>query len=699
MLNELFSMSQSLERCGLLVTSRHERLKKNPNVDAFILGIGEDGLVASIEFCPRERTKEIFNINSGENGVSFPGFKLSGPLWIINETAQPLVERLRRIKKESVSERLTLLEQIIHDATFASDSAKDRFLESNLHEFPAKVQQLLGSCPADFCVISNLLTRLVESQVSKEAFLKSLSEAGMRAYRAGKLSASAALLLQNLLLGEDKKGRFGKSRIAVILEPADGVSYPFAITHPATEEFINEQMNKKLSGKSFAKGGKGSVIKSGIDSLRGGEAEIQTRFPDPTLPIIGPTNLMSMSKDSPCQTRYSLQESDIFPVGKGTAQVLLNAVQFLTKEERRGKTWRGVPNAEKGKDLLLVYLEDKPDASIDLADYFASDSDESSLSEGKFETTAQKVCDALEGEPVINPDSSLRLIVISKRDKGRKQVALSESLQVKEIFRSAEEWKSAGRNHPPTSILLTPKKGEKYRVASPACPHPDLLLKSLNTQWANEGEKSVWISSCDLGQIYEIFLRQSPHAQSTAKRLLWLALQRTSGLLLAIGNHQHSSNWKGFPDNSRLASLTAISTLAILLFKTGHRKEDFMQQAPFNIGRLLSLADQLHALYCKEVRGGDVPPQLFGNALMSTALQQPVTAMALFAQRVLPYWTWADTLHTGENVGLAKYFLKEMKAISQTLSPAELPATLSDAERAAMILGYLASSKSDKKEN
>ena len=176
-----------------------------------------------------------------------------------------------------------------------------------------------------------------------------------------------------------------------------------------------------------------------------------------------------------------------------------------------------------------------------------------------------------------------------------------------------------------------------------------------------------------------------------------LALQRADNLLLALGNRQHGGNWAGFSDGPRLAALTAITTLAILLFKTGHRKENFMPQAPFNIGRLMSLADQLHALYCKEVRGG-APPQLFGNALMSTALQQPEKALSLFAQRVLPYQAWANTVNTGENVGLAKYFLKEIGTVSKVLTETTIPATLNDTERAEMILGYLANSKSENKE-
>ena len=80
---------------------------------------------------------------------------------------------------------------------------------------------------------------------------------------------------------------------------------------------------------------------------------------------------------------------------------------------------------------------------------------------------------------------------------------------------------------------------------------------------------------------------------------------------------------------------------------------------------------------------------------MNTALQRPATALALFAQRILPYQAWARTVQEGENVGLAKYFLKEIATVSQTLSQSSFPAVLTDEDRAEMILGYLAGSTSN----
>lgn len=115
-----------------------------------------------------------------------------------------------------------------------------------------------------------------------------------------------------------------------------------------------------------------------------------------------------------------------------------------------------------------------------------------------------------------------------------------------------------------------------------------------------------------------------------------------------------------------------------------------MNNTPFNLGRLLALADQLHYLYCKEVRGEKFPPQLIGNALMNTALQQPTKALAMLGQRILPYQAWARTVQSGENVGRAEHFLKEAGEVSQTLSKDSFPSALSDADKAEMILGYLA---------
>ena len=104
-----------------------------------------------------------------------------------------------------------------------------------------------------------------------------------------------------------------------------------------------------------------------------------------------------------------------------------------------------------------------------------------------------------------------------------------------------------------------------------------------------------------------------------------------------------------------------------------------MSQSAYLIGRLMSLADEFHRNYCKRERDGKFPPQLIGNALMPTALENPTAGLARLAERLTLYQRVADT-------GLRD----EAGAVSQAIARNALPPRCSDAEKAQMLLGYLA---------
>ena len=116
-----------------------------------------------------------------------------------------------------------------------------------------------------------------------------------------------------------------------------------------------------------------------------------------------------------------------------------------------------------------------------------------------------------------------------------------------------------------------------------------------------------------------------------------------------------------------------------------------MQNAPFLVGRFLAFVDTLHKEYCKNVRGdekgqGGIPNQLIGNAMMRTALGNPERAMSQLSDRLPVYQGWATTRGTG----LAKWTLKKIGEITTELSKVEWPERMHDAEKAQLLLGYLA---------
>ena len=118
-----------------------------------------------------------------------------------------------------------------------------------------------------------------------------------------------------------------------------------------------------------------------------------------------------------------------------------------------------------------------------------------------------------------------------------------------------------------------------------------------------------------------------------------------------------------------------------------------MKTPAFLVGRMLSVSDQLHLQYCHQVRKDDVPPQLVGNSLMSTALSTPEHAVSVLGERIRPYLAWAQTVNTGDNIGLAKYLLSQLAEIATQLVDLEIPKRSDDTDRATMLLGYLSRSE------
>ena len=114
-----------------------------------------------------------------------------------------------------------------------------------------------------------------------------------------------------------------------------------------------------------------------------------------------------------------------------------------------------------------------------------------------------------------------------------------------------------------------------------------------------------------------------------------------------------------------------------------------MHSSPFLVGRMLALADTLHKEYCTHVRKSEIPPQLVGNALMPVALENPTAGLARLSERIVPYHAWANAA-TGDGIGLAKWTLQQFGQVADELGKQALTERCNDAEKAQMLLGYLA---------
>ena len=124
-----------------------------------------------------------------------------------------------------------------------------------------------------------------------------------------------------------------------------------------------------------------------------------------------------------------------------------------------------------------------------------------------------------------------------------------------------------------------------------------------------------------------------------------------------------------------------------------------MHTVPFYIGQMLSLADILHREYCRLKRKDvKLPTQLIGNTLMPAAIDNPEKGLARLRERLMIYQAWARTSE-GEETRIAKWTLGQFGRIAKLLSEQNLPNKTKDADKAQILLGYLAHIEDDTESN
>jgi hypothetical protein len=163
------------------------------------------------------------------------------------------------------------------------------------------------------------------------------------------------------------------------------------------------------------------------------------------------------------------------------------------------------------------------------------------------------------------------------------------------------------------------------------------------------------------------------------------------------------------PVTLRLHCAKTVSLMGIFLQQLEHRNDAFMNEPTYQVGRLLALADSLHLHYCKYVRTSDekrkagkidAPSELLGNSLFNFALDQPITALARLAERIKPYKGWADT-YFGDESRLVHWFLRQMAEAEKATDWRQLEQErrMTDADKAKLLLGYLADHSQTDSEN
>ena len=574
------------------------------------------------------------------------------------------------------------------------------------------VSELAELLPRDLAGLKNftkLIETLAKSKPTLPCFAQSL--AGLMVDQNAEFDRRQLLLFQDILFGTlDWKKRppgialpdYWKEKVKqdkknanqpVYLDLASPDSTCCRVAHAKTSALINGALIQTQSKGTAGEPGQGGLAEDAF----GETAELQDKFPaGPKVTELGNVKLFSVNTNEvQALQRYGFKGSQSFPVSTARVQKMSDALLYLASEDRRGITCRAIPSAQPGKrDLLVAYLEGEPEGRAQLAEMFGGDA--SSFSDADFESIAQPVLEMLEGKVAANPNLNVRLLAFCPIDKAKKQISLNRTLRVRDVIRAARGWEAGARNAPQVSVWFYDKNAKQSVFRSHTAPCPLELTSAVNRVWsadARSGFSSTYQRALSVGDAYDVFLADAPLAPQKAQFALELLIKRMSSVLIALGTTKTNREWTSLSDTVRWQSVKSIALLGILLHQLGHHKKDFMQETIAQVGRLLALADSLHQQYCKHVRKGESPSQLIGNALFNTALDQPVFALARLAERLSPYQAWAQTFQSADpeaGVGLVKYFLGEIAGCTAAIRVEDLPQRMSDADKAKLLLGYLA---------
>ncbi len=680
MLNELRDLSRSLIASGVELTDWHPNFDKCPKsgITCFI-HIANEGDI-SISF--PEPDFDVRTIRKWEkaNGCSFPAFNVP-PLF--RSTDDELIEKINDLKK--ILQKGKPLESVKVNEFICScisnwDKTALRKINLCLSRAIAEIESQLGEIPLEYSAVHRLFERAKKLDIKE--FHQKLKQQILQ-----RLNGSTNTSLIDMLF---QAGNTSK-KFQLVFEINDwaaiGASYP--ANHPVVQRWMNNRFMHFSDTKRTA----GDIEK---DAFNGSAIGWEEKLPSVRMSILGNVILRAMSSESPCQNRYGMADAFSFPIGANVRQEMKGSLEWLSDETRKRKTWIDISKKVDNATILFAYPTKKPETEPELAGLMGGIDEAANDPDGAtFSAIASRVTQTLRGISTGASDNEVRIFVLTKRPgDARTKVIVSKRYTAEHTIKSAEQWQGGCRNIPNIKIRQFEGKTPVWKVC--LVPFPSEVVWCLNTAWRRQGTYAERVHGFSINDALSLLLDGGNEAIRLSRMAIDAIIRNCSSLILAIG--QENVCGKVFKINKKYEkqALLLPSVLGLLLYKNGIEKGGFMNSTAYLVGRFLSLADDLHLKYCQHVRKGSIPPQLVGNALMPTALETPEKALSILSQRILPYQAWAKTLSGDEqDVGLVKYFLKQIGEISNRLKEAGLSPTCSDTDKAQMLLGYLARSENN----
>ena len=694
MLNELKTLADSIRSAGFSGEDWDDDFKPiKVTSPCFVISLSTQGEITDIRFLDRDRATILRTWQGGSLGATFPAFNF-----------QPFYKLTKKLKPAEEKEAFAALVQSVRTSE-APPASVGLIQLQDRSKADAKTAKCLGEVSREFFDVT-VGTDMQDAPLVRlrAAMTKFLPEENVAVTFNRKLFAFLQMHLADFE-GKDQSSLwpilYAQKADAVLFfdlaEPGD-----FPIASKRAMQIINERL---LAAKAVS-ASRRTAMETDAFGFRASAEEIDEKLPEVKLPgALANTKLRSMNAESKCQARYGRIDAESFPVGTQVRKATKAALTWISSSEREGKTW-AIAGAN---ELVFAYPKNMPPTPPLLARLFGngrSSADADKVKEARFE---QYAAEALSGMKTLAataaPNAEIEVFAIKKADKARRKVVFYRNYSIAKLESAVATWLAGADNIPPILIRKWPPKEKGQKAAKGTKPVPcefraPLPLAAMGlvyTMWSQDcNEKfepkfrsSFLYEDFPVFDGLELFLSESV-VTGLAERMLSLLLQGSGNICVASGNlsHKHAviENKKAIPHLE-----TALPLFGILLHKLNRTKEKYMENAPYLIGRFLNLADGLHAVWCRNVRDWQLPPQLLGSSLFASFQLNPVQGFANAGIRMKPYLDWAKT-NQSSDVALSRWFVGEFGRVTAAIEKAGIPARLSDADKAEMLLGYLSAS-------
>lgn len=677
MLNELKELSRSLHEAKIFPPDWHPYFKTSSNNSrTYKIFLGSEGHIIDVVKITAEENYNPIKKWESNNGFSFPAFNISSLLRPNNAEDSKIISDYKKSKGKEGNIWAENLEKLINNSFSIWNGIEVNRINNCLKKVSDDVLNQLKDIPMQFKSIAKLCDRAKIS--SAEIFQTDLITIAVRQINKGNYD-----VLDILFATSEKDNK----KIQIICDLNDWQEFA---DYPPNHYEVQLWMNRQFIIYSQLEREEKTDSQTKKDVFGESYSQADKKFPSVKLPVSNFTVILrTMFKDNPCQKRYGMIESESFPVGYKVKMELKSALEWLADRERKDKTWSDITGKMDKPTILFAYPTKKLKEAPELAGLIGGEEDLTNHTEASFATVAERVIETLKGISHKSYENEVRIFVLAKMDKARTKVLVNRHYTTEHTIKSAKEWQNGCLNIPNIKI----RKFENENLIFKECliPFPTEAIWCLNTAWIRKGKYPKKIHDISINDALDLLLTKSNEAKELYLRALYAIVRNCTPLLLAV--KQENACGKVFPIDKRYEKQVLLlpSILGLLLYKNGIFKGGFMNSPAYLIGRFLSLADDLHLRYCYNVRKGSIPPQLVGNALMSTALETPEKALSILSQRILPYQAWAKTLYGDEkDVGLIKSFLGKIGSVSNQIKEFQIPTECSDTDKAQMLLGYLA---------